>query len=45
MIDRLPADAAERRRANALGWTAGLAIVASFAFMLLNYFYPTLGRG
>ncbi len=45
MIDRLPADAAERRRANALGWTAGVAIVASFAFMLLNYFYPTLGRG
>ncbi len=45
MIDRLPADTAERRRANALGWTAGLAIAASFAFMLLNYFYPTLGRG
>lgn len=45
MIDRVPTDAVERRRANALGWTAGLAIGASFAFMLLNYFYPTFGRG
>ncbi|HEY1865794.1 MAG TPA: rhomboid family intramembrane serine protease [Candidatus Acidoferrales bacterium] len=44
MVDRLPADTAENRRANALGWTAGLMIAASFAFMLLNYFYPALGR-
>jgi len=38
MADRQPADAAERRRADALGWTAALAVAASFAFMLLNYF-------
>ncbi len=44
MTDRLPADAAENRRANALGWTAALAIAASFAFMLVNYFYPVFGR-
>jgi hypothetical protein len=43
MVDRQPADVTERRRAFALGWTAGLAVAASFAFMLLNYFYPTLG--
>ena len=45
MPDRAPADTTERRRANALGWTAGIAIAASFAFMLLNYFYPAIGRG
>jgi rhomboid protease GluP len=45
MADRQPADAAERRQAFALGWTAGLVVAASFAFMLFNYFYPTLGRG
>jgi membrane associated rhomboid family serine protease len=44
MVDRLPADTAENRRANALGWAAGFMIAASFAFMLLNYFYPALGR-
>ena len=38
MADRQPADTTERRRADALGWTAGLAVAASFALMLLNYF-------
>jgi len=38
MSDRPPADASERGRAQALGWAAGLAVGASFTFMLLNYF-------
>lgn len=36
--DREPMDAAERKRAYALGWMAGLVVVASFALMLMNYF-------
>ncbi len=38
MVDRQPADVTEKRRAFALGWTAGLAVVASLAFMLAYYF-------
>jgi rhomboid protease GluP len=38
MLDRQPADLIERRRAFALGWTAGLVVAASFGFMLLYYF-------
>jgi hypothetical protein len=38
MADRQPADVAERRRADALGWTAALVVAASFVFMLFNYF-------
>jgi len=38
MADRQPADTAERRRADLLGWTAALAVAASFAFMLFYYF-------
>jgi len=45
MSDRQPADPTERRRAWALGWTAGLAVVASFAFMLFNYFHSAIGVG
>jgi rhomboid protease GluP len=37
MADRLPADMIERRRADLLGWIAGLAVAASFAFMVFNY--------
>lgn len=43
MADRQPADTIERRRAVALGWTTGIAVAASFAFMLLNYFRPGIG--
>ena len=38
MTDRQPADLIERRRAFALGWTAGLMVAASFGFMLFYYF-------
>jgi len=37
MADRQPADVAESKRANLLGWTAGAAVFVSFAFMVLNY--------
>jgi rhomboid protease GluP len=37
MIDRAPADLSEQRRANLLGWAAGIVVVISFAFMVLNY--------
>ncbi len=37
MADRTPADVTERRRADLLGWLAGIAVFASFGFMVLNY--------
>jgi rhomboid protease GluP len=37
MADRQPADVVERKRANLLGWVAGVAVLVSFAFMVLNY--------
>ena len=36
--DREPMNATERKRAYALGWTAGLVLLASFAAMLMQYF-------
>jgi rhomboid protease GluP len=45
MADRHPADVVERRRAYALGWTTGVAVLASFVFMLLNYFSSPIGVG
>jgi len=42
--DRKPVTAGERRTAYALGWLAGLTIVASFVFMLLHYHDPLPGR-
>ena len=44
MADRKPADRVERRRADLLGWTAALAVAASFAFMLFNYFANVRGQ-
>jgi rhomboid protease GluP len=35
--DRTPADVVERRRAEMLGWVAGIAVAASFGFMVVNY--------
>jgi membrane associated rhomboid family serine protease len=40
MADREPADATERKRAYLLGWSAGVVVAASFAFMLMHYFRP-----
>jgi rhomboid protease GluP len=37
MADRQPADVVERKRANLLGWVAGVAVFVSFGFMVLNY--------
>jgi membrane associated rhomboid family serine protease len=37
MIDRPPADMLERRRADVLGWLAGIVVAVSFGFMVLNY--------
>ena len=45
MADRQPADVIERRRAYALGWTTGFAVLASFIFMLVNYFHSAIGLG
>ncbi len=39
--DRQPNSAKDRRTAYVLGWLAGLAIVASFVFMLVHYHDPT----
>ncbi len=38
MTDREPASASERTRAYALGWLAGLTVLASFGLMVLSYF-------
>ena len=37
LADRQPMNSRERRTAYALGWLAGLAVVASFAFMIIHY--------
>ena len=37
MIDRAPADVSEQRRADLMGWIAGIAVAVSFGFMVLNY--------
>jgi len=39
LTDRRPADVSEQRRAQAMGWIAGIAVAASFAMMLLSYFH------
>jgi len=37
--DREPMNATERKRAYALGWSAALVVIGSFAAMLLKYFH------
>jgi rhomboid protease GluP len=37
MADRPPADVIERRRADLLGWLAGIAVFVCFGFMVWNY--------
>jgi len=42
--DRQPMSEREKQIANALGWLAGLVVIASFAFMLLHYRDPLPGQ-
>ena len=42
--DRQPMTERERQVANALGWLAGIAVIASFAFMILHYRDPLPGQ-
>jgi rhomboid protease GluP len=42
--DRQPMNVRERQIANALGWLAGIAVIASFALMILHYRDPLPGR-
>ena len=37
MADRTPSDVTERRRADLLGWVAGIAVAVCFGFMVWNY--------
>jgi hypothetical protein len=41
--DREPMNSAERQTALVLGWIAGMAIVGSFALMILHYRDPLPG--
>jgi hypothetical protein len=43
-VDRQPMNSGERRRAYALGWLAGLAVVASFVLMFIHYRDPLPGE-
>ena len=43
-VDREPMNARENRRAYAMGWLAGLVVVASFVLMLLHYRDPIPGQ-
>ncbi len=42
--DRQPMNVRERQIANALGWLAAIAVIASFAFMILHYRDPMPGQ-
>src|SRR5260370_40889340 len=42
--DRQPMTVRERQIANALGWLAGIAVIASFAVMILHYRAPLPGQ-
>jgi rhomboid protease GluP len=42
--DRQPMNEREKQIANALGWLAGLVVIASFAFMILHYRDPLPGQ-
>lgn len=43
--DRQPMNANERRTAYALGWLAGLVVIASFVLMIMHYRDPLPGQG
>ena len=43
--DREPMNSRERQRAYALGWLAGIVVLASFVMMILHFRDPLPGRG
>jgi hypothetical protein len=43
--DRQPMNAPEQNKAHALGWLAGILIVACFVLMMLHFHDPLPGRG
>jgi rhomboid protease GluP len=43
--DRQPMDPAERKKAQALGWLAGILMIACFVLMMLHFHDPLPGRG
>lgn len=43
-VDRQPMNVRERRRAYAMGWLAGIAVLASFALMIFHFHDPIPGR-
>jgi membrane associated rhomboid family serine protease len=43
--DRQPMNVKESRTAYALGWLAGLVVIASFVLMILHFHDPLPGRG
>ena len=44
-VDRQPMNSKERQIAYALGWVAGIAVIASFVLMIMHYRDPLPGRG
>jgi len=43
-VDRQPMNVREKQIANALGWLAAIAVIASFVFMILHYRDPLPGQ-
>jgi len=43
--DRRPMNVKEIRAAHALGWLAGIVVIASFVLMFLHFHDPLPGRG
>jgi rhomboid protease GluP len=44
-VDRRPMNVRENRTAYALGWLAGVVVIASFVLMILHFHDPLPGRG
>jgi membrane associated rhomboid family serine protease len=43
MVDRPPSGVSERKRADLMGWLAGIAVLLSFALMVFNYLQNASG--
>jgi hypothetical protein len=44
-VDRKPMNIKEIRIAHALGWLAGIVVIASFVLMFMHFHDPLPGRG